>query len=426
VGLAGAAWARTEPYLAVFSVQVRNTAAAALPKVRLRIPIPVSNEYQLIRNVTLAPRERSRYDIPDGGQVALLEFRSLAPGASAWAFLLATAEPREAQADEGLIRRALPRAAQAQYLGPSWKVDPTASAVHDLAAAIAPEEKDPYTITQAFVEHLCTDFQYEIDGLQDDVVTVLATRRGSCSELSRVLVALCRARGIPARFATGSRLRERKRDVYVDTIHHRWVEAFLPKYGWFPIDISMAVNRADPSRSFGAIPAGRLVLLRNAGIEDNALYSAGLALVAPDASLETTVRTYWFQTGERTLRRAMRQIRDGRIERGGTPDPELRQAILALPGVQAIPFLAMALHEPVAAGDPAPAVAALAATASPAASVPLADLAVVQATPRADVTDALEKLTRQRLDSAEAARLWLLGPALPFLRGEEATVGPTE
>jgi hypothetical protein len=424
--LASVAAARTEPCLVVFSVQLRNTGPVALPRIRLRIPVPVDNEYQLIRSVAMAPREKSRHEIPGGGQVALFEYRDLAAGASAWAYLLAAVEPREVQADKGLINRALPRDVQAQCLGPSWKVDPAAQPVRELAAALAPDEKDPFAVTRAFVEHLSSDFQYELDGLQDDVVTVLAARSGSCSELSRVLVALCRARGIPARFATGSRLRERKGEVYADTIHHRWVEVFLPRYGWFPIDISMAVGRADPDRRFGAIPAGRLVLLRNAGIEDNALYSAGLALVTPDDAVATTLRTYWFQDGERTLRRGLKLVRD-RLPRGGDPpDPELRTALLRLPGVQAIPFLAMALYEPVAGGDPAPAVAALLQAGVPAASVPLADLAVVQGAPQPEITAALESLTGQRLESGEAWRLWLLGPALPFLRGEEATAEPAE
>ena len=420
--LATAANARANRYLVVFSVQLRNTGAQTLRHVYLRLAVPTTNEYQIIRGVTIAPREESRQDVPGGDQVALLEFRELAAGQSAWAFLLVATEPRDIQAGKGLIRRALPREVERQCLGPSYKVDPALPELRDLAATVTPEEKDPFVITRALVEYICSEFRYELDDRQDDVPTVLLTRCGSCSELSRLFVALCRARGIPARFASGSRLRERKTDVYADVVHHRWVEVFLPKFGWFPIDISMAVNRADPERRFGVIPRDRLVLLRNAGIEDSALYSSGLALVTPAESIATTVRSYWFQEGASTLRRAMKLVRDR--TRSEPPGTGFREALLGLPGVQAIPFLAMALHEPVAAGEPALATAALARTRTPAAAAPLADFAALHTVLPEYVTDALLSLTSQRFESGEATRLWLIGPGLGFLRGETAVAPP--
>lgn len=102
-----------------------------------------------------------------------------------------------------------PAAERARCLGPSVKLDPRAPEIARQAEAVAFDAEDPYVIAPAIAEYLSREFTYELDGRQDDARTVLATRRGSCRELSRLYVALCRARGIPARFAAGSRLRFR-------------------------------------------------------------------------------------------------------------------------------------------------------------------------------------------------------------------------
>ncbi len=61
----------------------------------------------------------------------------------------------------------------------------------------------------------------------------LEMRHGECTEFSRLFVALCRAKGIPARVNEG----------YVtvhpgpgDTNRHEWVEAYTKAYGWVPFD----------------------------------------------------------------------------------------------------------------------------------------------------------------------------------------------
>ncbi len=57
----------------------------------------------------------------------------------------------------------------------------------------------------------------------------LEQKRGKCSEYAASMVALCRAKGIPARVVTGHFLRER------DT-SHAWVEVYYDEYGWVTYD----------------------------------------------------------------------------------------------------------------------------------------------------------------------------------------------
>lgn len=57
----------------------------------------------------------------------------------------------------------------------------------------------------------------------------LQIKQGKCSEFSNVMVALCRAKKIPARIVMGNIARE-------SMTQHNWVEVYFDKYGWVAFD----------------------------------------------------------------------------------------------------------------------------------------------------------------------------------------------
>jgi len=87
---------------------------------------------------------------------------------------------------------------------------------------------------RAIYDYVVENMQYEIVG-KDDLGAVHAAKqkKGDCTEYSDLFVALCRAKGIPARVITGYTAR-------FDEISpkHHWVEVHLKDYGWVPFDPS--------------------------------------------------------------------------------------------------------------------------------------------------------------------------------------------
>ena len=77
---------------------------------------------------------------------------------------------------------------------------------------------------------------YEMAGGWNTAPTVLARGNGSCSEYSFVYISMCRAAGLPARYVGSVAIRGD--DASMDDVFHRWVEVFMPNYGWIPIDPS--------------------------------------------------------------------------------------------------------------------------------------------------------------------------------------------
>lgn len=98
------------------------------------------------------------------------------------------------------------------------------------------EEKNPYWIARGIYNYLMKNMYYEMVGGWNTAPTVLERGNGSCSEYSFVYISMCRAAGLPARYV-GSVV-VRGDDDCMDDVFHRWVEVYLPNYGWIPVDPS--------------------------------------------------------------------------------------------------------------------------------------------------------------------------------------------
>ena len=104
-----------------------------------------------------------------------------------------------------------------------------------VTAALA-GETNPYWMAWKINKYIQDHMHYELAGGWNVAPTVLERGSGSCSEYTFVMLAMCHAAGLPARYA-GSVV-VRNDDASRDDVFHRWVEVYLPNYGWFPIDPS--------------------------------------------------------------------------------------------------------------------------------------------------------------------------------------------
>jgi transglutaminase-like putative cysteine protease len=126
--------------------------------------------------------------------------------------------------------------------------------------------------------------EYERDDRWDPADRVLGQKQGSCSEYAYLMIALCRLNGIPARYAGGTwieapgpdRESTRTEEAYVDRVFHRWVEVYLPRVGWFPVDPTRddaAEKQGQPYLYFGSLPWSYLIMTHGDGdvLESGAL-----------------------------------------------------------------------------------------------------------------------------------------------------------
>lgn len=98
------------------------------------------------------------------------------------------------------------------------------------------DETNPYWIARKIYNYVIDHVEYELAGGWNIAPTVLDRGTGSCSEYTFVYIAMCRAAGVPARYV-GS-IVTRGDNASWDDVFHRWVEVYLPNFGWIPVDPS--------------------------------------------------------------------------------------------------------------------------------------------------------------------------------------------
>ena len=127
------------------------------------------------------------------------------------------------------------------------------------------DETNPYWIARKIFNHVIDHITYERVGGWNIAPTVLKRGTGSCSEFAFVYIAMSRAAGLPARYV--GCVVVRGDDASADEVFHRWVEVFLPNYGWIPLDPSWRdyPTPADEARAFGTLRNRYLITTTGGG-----------------------------------------------------------------------------------------------------------------------------------------------------------------
>lgn len=126
-------------------------------------------------------------------------------------------------------------------------------------------EDNPYWMARKLYQYLFDKMYYEMVGGWNTAPTVLERGNGSCSEYSFVFISLCRAAGIPARYAGSVVMRGD--DASMDDVFHRWAEIYLPNYGWIPVDASAGDKKQPRNQAhyFGSLSNRYFITTQSGG-----------------------------------------------------------------------------------------------------------------------------------------------------------------
>jgi transglutaminase-like putative cysteine protease len=95
---------------------------------------------------------------------------------------------------------------------------------------------------RAIYDYTIATMKYDKSGQgwgRGDLLYACDARRGNCTDFHAVFIGFCRAVGIPARFAIGFPLPEKRGEGEISG-YHCWAEFYLRGYGWVPVDASEA------------------------------------------------------------------------------------------------------------------------------------------------------------------------------------------
>ncbi len=253
-----------------FTHEVRALGPDPLPEVVIHLALPRDRDtQQLLGEVQVEPAG-GRVEEDEWGQRAVrLRWEALPPGGVARARLVARLR---AQAVRLVIwpERVqelwkIPADIRRRYLGDALKLEVKSPVFAAALREAVGQERNPYWIARGIYRHVHERMRYELVGGWDAAPKVLQRGTGSCSEYAFVFIALCRAAGLPARWV-GS-LVVRQDDASYDDVYHRWVEVYLPPYGWVPVDPSRGdkPSQAERADGFGFVEKDFLITTEAGG-----------------------------------------------------------------------------------------------------------------------------------------------------------------
>ncbi|MNW42162.1 Protein-glutamine gamma-glutamyltransferase [compost metagenome] len=113
-------------------------------------------------------------------------------------------------------------------------------AVVDYMNSIEPKEKGMLEWVIELSHRIRKDFRYSPNSTQVNttVLEFLGIGEGVCQDFAHLMIAVCRARGIPARYVSGYHFVGDLQSPTADfeQASHAWVEAHIPGIGWIGFD----------------------------------------------------------------------------------------------------------------------------------------------------------------------------------------------
>jgi transglutaminase-like putative cysteine protease len=107
-----------------------------------------------------------------------------------------------------------------------------------LALDVAGDCGDVFETAQKFMRHIFDHFTYAPQSTTSTthVSEVLAIGRGVCQDFAHLMIGLCRALAIPARYVSGYLYNGPTSHLRGAQASHAWCEIFVPGFGWVGLD----------------------------------------------------------------------------------------------------------------------------------------------------------------------------------------------
>ena len=248
----------------------RNMGPGVVKTLDIYIAVPEDLPYQkLLAPPKFDPKPTEFVTDQWGQKCARFLFRDVQSGQQISAVMTVEAELRKVRwyMDPDAVGRLedIPADIVKTYTQDSSKLVMTDPVIQKAVREALGNERNPYWMARKINRYIQDKMHYELAGGWNVAPTVLARGSGSCSEYTFVMLSMCHAAGLPARYAGSVVIRGD--DASRDDVFHRWVEVYFPNYGWVPVDPSGGDSPvpAEQAAYFGGLDSRFLITTHGAG-----------------------------------------------------------------------------------------------------------------------------------------------------------------
>ena len=231
------AWAKSRHGVVTLEVDLTNQPKGQ--EAKLWVPYPVSDQNQLVTNISVSGDFSSSAVYTDrllGTPMLYAEWPKNATNRKlTFAFDVERQEIRQTKLPTK--EPAWNSSDYSEYLK-ATSLGPIDGEVKKLAQQITKGKKTVLAKARAIYDWCCSNMYRDPETLgcgKGDVCALLLKPGGKCTDISSVFIALCRASGVPAREVFSIRL-GKKAEENITSYQHCWAEFFVPGYGWMTAD----------------------------------------------------------------------------------------------------------------------------------------------------------------------------------------------
>ena len=247
----------------VYDVQETLCLNNAGPGVVERLEVQVAllqdlEPYQDVLSVTITPNDYEIVTDGLGNRYALFEFRNVRRGERIEILSQYQVKSNAISFSLSDCRSGVLPANVKRYLEPSPLIESDDATIRTLADRLSKGKTNPCDILRSIYDYVRTEIEYVANTADDKgALWALQNGKGDCTEFSCLLVALCRAAGVPARWVLGITYADNPEDLI-----HSWAEVYLQGIGWVSVDPTWGRFPADRGTYLAGSTEDKLILTR--------------------------------------------------------------------------------------------------------------------------------------------------------------------
>lgn len=231
-------------------------AGTGVRRLNIWLPYPTSDANQEVSDVQISsPSQMTVYTEPRFGNTILfasIESPKPEPVPIEIKFKVTRTENIRNDFSRALPHRTGPLDPQLEMYSKPDKLVPIDGQIAKWAQEVTRGKETDLEKARAVYDYAIATLKYDKSGRgwgRGDIYYACDAKRGNCTDFHAVFIGFCRALGIPARFAIGFPLPEKRGDGEIGG-YHCWAEFYLAGYGWVPVDASEAWKQPERRNYF--------------------------------------------------------------------------------------------------------------------------------------------------------------------------------